>query len=137
MEIEKYQKLPADLLLTSIAWNTTNPHLSPELRQLFSMNLCRVQDTSQMNLFYSPMHLAPSSVIEIMSKSSCSVILSINLVPILEKWDLLTSKTRSKAQSMYTSIVKLNSKLSASIQVRQQRKGGKHLTSTLRLITPN
>ena len=130
MENEKYQKTPVDLLLISTAWNTTNPHLSPELRQLFSMNLCRVLDTYQTNSFYSPTHLAQSYVTETMLKSLCSVTLSINLVPIFQKWDSLILKTKNLGQWMYTSIVKLNSKSYANTQARHLKKEEKHLMFT-------
>ena len=137
MEKEKLPTNHVDLLLISTAWNTSNPQVSPELRQLFLMNLCRVRGIYPMSLSYSPMHLAPSSDIETMSKSLCWGIRSINLALISQKWDSIISKIKNRVPSMFISIVRLNYKWCVNILSRLRVRAGKQVTPTLLSITPN
>ena len=119
------------MLLTSMAWNTTNPHLSPALQQLFSMNFYRVMGifptSSSSSKIPSPLLFG----IEITSRYLCLEIRLINPVRIFKRWVSLMLRSKNKVRSIFTHIL---TELRSLLNMRNHRSsaGGKHLMSTSR-----
>ena len=131
MEQSPETRVRADLLSILTAWNTTSPQVSPVSLQLSLMSFCREMGIFPMSSSSSKTRCLLSFGIETTSRYLCLEIRLINPARIFKRWDLLTSKSRSKARLIFTHIL---TELRSLLSMRNHRSnvGGKHLMCTSR-----